>query len=107
MALSDLLVKVKANLILDTDQDDDLLTNMIAAAVDYAGAYQHRIPDYYIDNAMSPTTERGIIMLSSYLYESRDGSTGGFYADNVGAAKQVWLTVDDLLRLDRDWGFSV
>lgn len=42
-------------------------------------------------------------MLSSHFYESRDGSTGGFFADNTGAAQQVWNTVNLLLRLDRRW----
>ena len=42
-------------------------------------------------------------MLSSHFYESRDGSTGGFFADNVQAAKQVWDAVNTLLRLDREW----
>ena len=42
-------------------------------------------------------------MLSSHFYESRDGSTGGFFADNVQAGKQVWNTVNLLLRLDREW----
>jgi hypothetical protein len=39
-------------------------------------------------------------MLSSHFYESRDGSTGGFFADNVQAGQQVWNTVNLLLRLD-------
>ena len=30
---------------------------------------------------MPPTTEQAVIMLSSHFYESRDGSTGGFFAD--------------------------
>ena len=34
---------------------------------------------------------------------NRDGSTGGFFADNTGAAQQVWNTVNLLLRLDRRW----
>jgi len=42
-------------------------------------------------------------MLSSHFYESRDGSTGGFFADHVQAGQQVWNTVNFLLRLDRDW----
>ena len=41
-----------------------------------------------------------VIMLSSHFYESRDGSTGGFFADNTGAAQQVWNTVNLLLRSD-------
>ncbi len=56
-----------------------------------------------IEFAMPATTEQAVIMLSSHFYESRDGSTGGFFADNTGAAQQVWNTVNLLLRLDRDW----
>lgn len=52
---------------------------------------------------MPPTTEQAVIMLSSHFYESRDGSTGGFFADNVQAGQQVWHTVNLLLRLDREW----
>ena len=44
-----------------------------------------------------------VIMLASHFYESRDGSTGGFFADNTNAAQQVWNTVNLLLRLDRNW----
>ena len=29
-------------------------------------------------------------MLASHFYESRDGSTGGFFSDNVQAGQQVW-----------------
>jgi hypothetical protein len=42
-------------------------------------------------------------MLSSHFYERRDGSTGGFFADNVGAAAQVWQTVHRLLAMDKRW----
>ena len=42
-------------------------------------------------------------MLASHFYESRDGSTGGFFADNPNASSQVWNTVNMLLRLDRNW----
>lgn len=52
---------------------------------------------------MMPTTEQAVIMLSSHFYESRDGSTGGFFADSPSAVQQVWNTVNNLLRLDRDW----
>lgn len=58
---------------------------------------------YYGENPMPPTTEQAVIMLASHLYESRDGSTGGFFADNVQAGQQVWNTVNLLLRLDRNW----
>ena len=52
---------------------------------------------------MPATTEQAVIMLASHFYESRDGSTGGFFANSPGAAQQVWNTVNLLLRLDRDW----
>ena len=98
-----LFEKVKANLILEHEADDILLQMYITAAVKYAESYQHLTEDFYTDNQMPPTTEQAIIMLSSHFYESRDGSTGGFYSDNVQAAQQVWNTVNLLLRLDRDW----
>lgn len=75
----------------------------ITAAVSYAESYQHLQKDYYRENPMPPTTEQAVIMLSSHFYESRDGSTGGFFADNVQAGQQVWNTVNLLLRLDRRW----
>lgn len=101
--MSGLLPKVKSNLILEHNADDVLIENFITAAVSYAESYQHLSHDYYQTNLMPPTTEQAVVMLSSHFYESRDGSTGGFFSDNVQAAQQVWDTVNLLLRLDRDW----
>lgn len=101
--IDDLLPKVKANLILEHGADDDLLKGFIRAAVSYAESYQHIPSDSYEENTMPPTTEQAVIMLSSHFYESRDGSTAGFFADSVQAGQQVWETVNLLLRLDRDW----
>ena len=101
--MEDLLQKVKANLILDHSADDGLLQSYILAAVSYAESYQHIPEGYYSENTMPPTTEQAVIMLASHFYESRDGSTGGFFADNVQASQQVWNTVNLLLRLDRRW----
>lgn len=98
-----LLPKVKANLILEHGADDELLLGFIRAAVSYAESYQHIAEGHYFENVMLPTTEQAIIMLSSHFYESRDGSTAGFFADNVQAGQQVWNTVNLLLRLDRHW----
>ena len=98
-----LLAKVKQNLILDHDVDDELLELFIAAAITYAESYQHIPAGTYSEKAMPATTEQAVIMLSSHFYESRDGSTGGFFADNPQAAMQIWNTVDLLLRLDREW----
>lgn len=101
--MNELLTKVKQNLILEHSADDELLKSYISAAVSYAESYQHLPENFYSENAMPPTTEQAVIMLASHFYESRDGSTGGFFGDNVQAAKQVWDTVNMLLRLDRRW----
>lgn len=98
-----LLDKVKDNLILEHSADDVLIESFITAAINYAESYQHISCGYYKENPMPATTEQAVIMLASHFYESRDGSTGGFFADNVQASQQVWNTVNMLLRLDRDW----
>jgi len=103
MTPAGLLPKVKENLILAHNEDDSLLLRLIAAAVNYAESYQHVTAGFYAENPMPPTTEQAVIMLSGHFYESRDGSTGGFFADSVQAGKQVWDTVNTLLRLDRLW----
>ncbi|MCL1952815.1 MAG: head-tail connector protein [Oscillospiraceae bacterium] len=102
-----LLSKVKANLILEHDADDVLLLGFIRAALSYAESYQHRAVGYYNKNALPPTSEQAVLMLSSHFYESRDGSTAGFFGDSAQAGRQVWDTCNMLLRLDRDWGASV
>ena len=101
--MSDLLNKVKANLILEHNKDDELLERLILTALSYAESYQHIESGYYSEHELPPTTEQAIIMLASHFYESRDGSTAGFFSDNVNASSQVWNTVNLLLRLDRRW----
>lgn len=98
-----LLEKVKENLILTHNEDDALLERFLAAATAYAESFQHIPSGTYAENTIPSTTEQAIIMLASHFYESRDGSTGGFFADSVQAGQQVWNTVNMLLRLDRDW----
>lgn len=101
--IEELLIKVKQNLILEHSVDDELLKQFITAAISYAESYQHIEEGYYQEHEMSETTKQAIIMLVSHFYESRDGSTGGFFADNVNASSQVWNTVNLLLRFNRDW----
>jgi len=91
--------------ILEHNVDDKLLQMYITSTVSYAESYQHLPENYYTDHQMPPTTEQAVIMLSSHFYESRDGSTGGFFGDSVQASQQVWNTVNTLLRLDRDYHF--
>ena len=99
--IESLLPMVKENLILSHDEDDAMILRLIAAAANYAENYQHRQDGYYLENPMPPTTEQAVIMLASHFYESRDGSTAGFFADSVQAGQQVWNTVNTLLQLER------
>ena len=98
-----LLEKVKANLILEHSEDDALLKMYIDAAVSYAESYQHIPEGSYNSGGMPPTTQQAVIMLASHFYESRDGSTGGFWANSTQAAEKVYESVNALLRLGRDW----
>ena len=47
VTLEALLVQVKANLILEHDQDDLLLTEMVASAISYATSFQPLPEDHY------------------------------------------------------------
>jgi hypothetical protein len=62
--MATLLSKVKANLILEHDADDELLQQYIAAAVSYAESYQHLTAGTYEAAVMPPTTEQAVIMLA-------------------------------------------
>jgi len=100
-----LLEKVKKNLILEHDEDDALLRSFITAATSYAESFQHIPAGIYASEDMRPTTEQAVIMLSSHFYESRDGSTAGFFGDSVQAGRQVWDTVNMLLRMGKQYKF--
>ena len=101
--MNTLLQKVKANLILKHTEDDELLQNFIRTSISYAESYQKKPDGFYSQNSMHPTTEQAVIILTSHFYESRDGSTGGFFADNVQASQQVWNVANLLLRVNKDW----
>jgi len=103
VAEMDLLAKVKSNLILTHNEDDALIESFIKAAVDYAETFQHMESGTYASTPMPPSTEQGVIMLASHFYESRDGSTAGFYADSTQGSQQVWNTVNMLFRLNKKW----
>ena len=98
--VDELLPKVKANIILQHDEDDALLRGHILAALGYAESYQKRS---YANEPLPATTEHAVIMLASHFFESRDGGTGGFFNDYVGAAKQTWDAVNRLLLLEKRW----
>ncbi len=85
------------------EEFDELLKGFILSAIAYAESYQHIEEGHYLESKIPPTTEQAIIMLSSHFYESRDGSTAGFYNDTVNASSQVWNTVNNLLRMNKRW----
>ncbi len=101
--MESLLEKVKANLILGHSADDELLRSYLNGVVPSAESCQHVPEGWYVDTTPPPPPEQAVVMLASHFYESRDGSTGGFFSDNVQAGQQVWNTVNLLLRLDRRW----
>ena len=93
-----LLENVKANLILEHSDDDSLIQMYITAAVSYAESYQHRDGITRPCHAIYDTAGGCHAQFST----KADGSTGGFFADNVQASQQVWDTVNMLLRLERE-----
>ena len=101
----ELLERVKNNLIVGHESDDDLILGFILAAVSYAEAKQKKTTGTFGRERMPPQTEQAVIILASHFYESRDGSTGGFFADSAQAGRQSWDTVDKLLMLDKEWRF--
>lgn len=103
MTANELLAKVKENLIITFNDDDSLILSFINAAISYAESYQHITEGTYNVMPMSATTVQAIVMLASHFYESRDGSTGGFFTNSTDASDQVWKTVNLLLRMDRNW----
>ena len=46
------LAKLKANLVIEHDRDDEILTQHLNAAMDYAGKFQHKNNAYYSTHRM-------------------------------------------------------
>jgi len=93
-----LLQKVKDNAVITHDGDDTLLLGLIAAAIDYMETYQKV---KHGRKSLPPSTEQAVIILATHWYESRDGSTGGFFADTA-AGDRVWETIHRLLAINRN-----
>ena len=99
----ELLERAKKNMIIEHDYDDDLIMGFLVSAVNYAETKQ-KLPDgTYGNSEMSEITKQAVIMLTAYLYESRDGSTAGFFADSAFAGERSWVVVDKLLQMDKNW----
>lgn len=102
MTAEELLIPLKENLVVEHSADDALLLRYLSSAITYAEGYQKKGPNYYQENEMTDSTKHAVIILASFFYESRDGSTAGFFSDSPQAAEQVWETVKLLLQGDRD-----
>lgn len=83
--------------------DMSLLQSQLVAAISYAEEYQHVGAGFYTVNPMPDTTRQAVIMLASHWYLSRDGSTGGFFADSPAAAERTMKSVHDLLSGQKEW----
>ena len=94
-----ILPTVKKNLILTHNEDDDLIRGFILAALDYAMTYQKL---ERVWRTIPPSTLQAVVILASHWYESRDGSTGGFFADTAPAAVNVNNTVQRLLEINKE-----
>ena len=88
-------IRDRVRTVTDTrDTDGSAVTEVYAEAEFYDLTFSVRTEERTFE-AEYPETEMCI--------RDRDGSTGGFFADNTNAAQQVWNTVNLLLRLDRNW----
>lgn len=96
----DLLLDVKAHLIIEDVTDDAYLRELIKSALAYAEGYQHLPKGTYQTYAPEGATRQAVLMLVAHLYEARDGATAGFTAVS---AESVWQSVNRLLQLDRNW----
>lgn len=97
---SELLTAVKANLQIDFDNDDELILRLIRSAVDYAERYQNR--DYSESDCELPhSTTQGIVMLATHWYESRDGSTAGYFSSSDG--ERAVRAAERLLSANKRW----
>lgn len=102
MRAEDLLESLKANLVLEHDKDDMLLLQYLSSAISYAEGYQKKGAGYYQTGNMLESTKQGVIIMATHFYESRDGSTAGFFADTTDASRRVWETCHLLFQNDKD-----
>ena len=96
--VDDLLPRVKKNLIIEHCDDDELLSDLIRSALDYAKTYQNK---KRWGRSLPPTTEQALVMLVSFWFESRDGGNGGFMTSAKG--EEILRSIKWLLSLGKDY----
>ena len=85
--------ELRAQLNLDSDHDDALLSQKIDAAEAYCASYVGG----YLADPYSAAVKQAVIMLAAYWYESREAATVG------GNPYVVPFGVHDLLQAHRMW----
>lgn len=45
--------------------------------------------------------KQAVVLLATHMYESRDASTAGVFANSAGAAEQTWRAIHRLLLVDK------
>lgn len=102
---AELLPKLKVNLVIGTDDtsEDDFLSDLIHAGIDYSQRYQNK--DYTLDDytEMPNATKQAVLMLATHFYESRDLATGGYFNDTALAGSNARSAIDRLLSMHKDW----
>lgn len=89
------------NLVLADEKDEALLEASLMAAIAYAKGYQKK--DELDLSNLNEATRHGILLLATFLYESRDGVTGGFFSNQDAASSKTFESVHLLLQIDKDW----
>ena len=80
--MNDLLDKVKANLILYHNEDDELIRGYINAAICYAESYQKMNSGYYLNNEMSQTTEQAYSLIKIGRFKIMYNVQGTMYNES-------------------------
>jgi len=104
LSIASLLEKAKDNMIVAHSQDDELIERLIRSAVAFAESQQHKPHGYYQVHEMRPDTEQAVLMYVAHFYESRDGSTGGYFGDRPEAAASAMQAIELLLAGGKEWG---
>jgi len=98
-----LLPRLKQNLIIQDDTEDDFLLELILSALDYAQRYQNRDYSCRHFKDLPEITKQAVIMLATHFYESRDAATGGYFADTALAGSNAREAIERMLALHKIW----